>query len=75
MDPAMNPFRPGAGLRPPELVGRDRQIDGFDLLVARSKLGSFDRSMVFYGLRGVVKTSLMTYLRDHAINHGWVCFH
>ncbi|WP_426939907.1 hypothetical protein [Pseudarthrobacter sp. S6] len=56
MDPALNPFNPGSGVRPPELVGRDGEIDAFDLLVARAKSNTVgDRGMVLSGLRGVGK--------------------
>ena len=35
MDPVRNPYAPGAGQRPPELAGRDRELDAFE---ARKKL-------------------------------------
>lgn len=37
MEPALNPFDPGSGVKPPALVGRQPEIDAFDLLVARAK--------------------------------------
>lgn len=72
MDPQLNPFKPGAGLTPPALEGRQSQIDEFDLLVARSKLRNYDRGMVLSGLRGVGKTTLLNKLQAHADTHGWL---
>ena len=33
MDPVRNPYAPGAGQRPPELAGRDEQLDAFDVVL------------------------------------------
>lgn len=71
MDPALNPYTPGSGRRPPSLQGRDREIDAFDLLVARAKARHYDRGMILSGLRGVGKTALLNHLRNHAEHHGW----
>jgi Mrp family chromosome partitioning ATPase len=72
MDPALNPFKPGSGLRPPALEGRDRERQEFDLLVARSKRRNYDRGMVLSGLRGVGKTTLLNNLAEHAERQGWL---
>ncbi|MFC7957253.1 ATP-binding protein [Rhodococcoides kroppenstedtii] len=72
MDPALNPFKPGSGLRPPALEGRTRQREEFDLLVARSKNRIYDRGMVLSGLRGVGKTTLLNSLAEHAERQGWL---
>lgn len=72
MDPALNPFKPGSGLRPPALEGRDAEREQFDLLVARSKRRNYDRGMMLSGLRGVGKTTLLNNLAEHAENHGWL---
>ncbi|EBP5237114.1 ATP-binding protein, partial [Salmonella enterica] len=58
MDAELNPYTPGSGRRPPALTGRDATIDGFDLVVARSKRGVIDRGLMLSGLRGVGKTAL-----------------
>ena len=71
MDPALNPYTPGSGRRPPSLQGRDREIDAFDLLVARAKARHYDRGMILSGLRGVGKTALLNHLRAHAERHQW----
>ncbi len=31
MDPIRNPYAPGAGQRPPELAGRDRELGQFEV--------------------------------------------
>lgn len=72
MDPALNPFKPGSGLRPPALEGRTRQREEFDLLVVRSKRRNYDRGMVLSGLRGVGKTTLLNNLAEHAERQGWL---
>ncbi|MGY4646591.1 ATP-binding protein [Mycobacterium sp. URHB0021] len=72
MDRELNPFKPGSGLRPPALEGRDQQIDDFDLVVARSKRRTYDRGMILTGLRGVGKTTLLNVLADHADRQGWL---
>src|SRR5215472_7153543 len=35
MDPVRNPYAPGAGQRPPELAGRDREIRQFEVVLER----------------------------------------
>lgn len=72
MDLELNPFRPGAGLTPPELTGRDQEIIDFDRLVARSKNRFIDRSIMLYGLRGVGKTVLLQRLQTIAKRQGWI---
>lgn len=72
MDLELNPFKPGSGLRPPALEGRDEQIEAFDLLVARSKRRNYDRGMILSGLRGVGKTTLLNTLAEHADRQGWL---
>lgn len=39
----LSPFRPGAGLQPPALAGRDEQLEVFDALLLRTKRGRIDR--------------------------------
>ena len=59
MDPITNPYAPGAGQRPPELAGRDDQLQTFDVVLKRVAAGRPDRSLVLTGLRGVGKTVLL----------------
>lgn len=72
MDPVLNPYSPGAGLRPRELAGRGREIEDFDVLRARAERGLASRSIVMTGLRGVGKTVLLNALADRARGDGWI---
>jgi hypothetical protein len=72
MHAALNPYSPGAGLRPPELVGRDAEIEAFDLVVARSRRALGTRSMILHGLRGVGKTVLLNQFRMQADAAEWL---
>src|SRR3954468_15562039 len=71
MDPVRNPYAPGAGQRPPELAGRDRELAQFDVTLERVGAGRPDRSMVLSGLRGVGKTVLLNTLRGQAVARAW----
>ena len=59
MDPIKNPFSPGAGSPPPELVGRDPILEQARVLLGRIKAGRPEKSMLLTGLRGVGKTVLL----------------
>jgi hypothetical protein len=71
MDPVRNPFAPGAGQRPPELAGRDKEVDAFEIVLERVARGRPERSLVLTGLRGVGKTVLLGELRSMALRAGW----
>ena len=71
MDPVRNPYAPGAGQRPPELAGRDRELARFDVILERVAHGRPERSLLLTGLRGVGKTVLLNQLRSAAIGRGW----
>src|SRR5438876_11417520 len=71
MDPVRNPYAPGAGQRPPELAGRDRELEVFDVVLERVARGRPERSLVLTGLRGVGKTVLLNTLRSQAISRRW----
>lgn len=66
-----NPFAPGAGQRPPELAGRDKELGAFDVVLERVARGRPERSLVLTGLRGVGKTVLLGELRSMAVKRGW----
>ncbi len=66
MDPNRNPFNPGAGVQPPELAGRKDQLDGALLTLNRIKNGRYERSFIYYGLRGVGKTVLLADIKEKA---------
>ncbi len=71
MDPVRNPYAPGAGQRPPELAGRDGELDAFDVVLERVSRGRPERSVVLIGLRGVGKTVLLNAMRSAAVRRGW----
>ncbi|MBA2773678.1 MAG: AAA family ATPase [Nocardioidaceae bacterium] len=71
MDPIRNPYAPGAGQRPPELAGRDRELEQFAVTLARVASGRPERSLVLSGLRGVGKTVLLNALRSLAVQRAW----
>ncbi|MEV0462551.1 ATP-binding protein [Nocardia tengchongensis] len=71
MDPVKNPYAPGAGQRPPELAGRDRQLAAFDIVLERVARSRPERSVMLTGLRGVGKTVLLNQLRSAARTRGW----
>lgn len=72
MDPIRNPYQPGAGRRPPELAGRDAELEAFGVLMQRHELGLGDRGRVLYGLRGVGKTVLLNEFQAMAEDRRWV---
>lgn len=59
MDPIKNPFSPGAGSPPPELVGRDPLLESARILLGRVKQKRAEKSLLLTGLRGVGKTVLL----------------
>jgi hypothetical protein len=71
VDPIRNPYAPGAGQRPPELAGRDEQLQAFDVVLERIARGRPERSVVLTGLRGVGKTVLLNALRSAAVRAHW----
>lgn len=72
MDPVSNPYSPGAGLRPPELAGRDDELTRFGVLMRRAERSLVSRSIVMTGLRGVGKTVLLNELAVRAQRRGWL---
>jgi len=71
VDPVRNPYSPGAGTRPPALVGRDREIDAMDVALQRLLLGRDGRSEMLTGLRGVGKTVLLNEFEQLAEARGY----
>jgi Cdc6-like AAA superfamily ATPase len=62
MDRLHDPYAPGAGIRPPELAGRDDLLKSAGIELERTKAGRPSRGMVLLGLRGVGKTVLLNCL-------------
>jgi hypothetical protein len=40
-----NPYTPGAGRKPPNLAGRDRDLESFQSLIERLGAGGYERSV------------------------------
>lgn len=66
MDAAKNPFSPGAGTQPPELVGRSELLEKARVMLARIKRGQLERSIWLVGLRGTGKTVLLRKIAELA---------
>ena len=71
MGPIRNPFVPGAGASPPELIGRERLLQQADITIGRIKAGRPAKSFIAVGLRGVGKTVLLNHIRDRARDAGY----
>lgn len=61
-----NPYRPGAGMSPAYLAGRDNTINEAQNILQAINYGYSARSVVYYGLRGVGKTVLLNYIENLA---------
>lgn len=66
MDPYKNPFAPGAGTQPPELVGRAEIISRARLTLERVRRGRHEKSFLIVGLRGVGKTVVLNRILEAA---------
>jgi hypothetical protein len=71
VDPIKNPFSPGAGAPPPELVGRDGILEQARVLLGRVKAKRPEKSMLLTGLRGVGKTVLLNEIERLAVATGY----
>lgn len=71
MDPIKNPFSPGAGAPPPELVGRDPLLEQARILLGRVKQKRPEKSLLLTGLRGVGKTVLLNEIERMAKTAGY----
>ncbi|HEY3797962.1 MAG TPA: hypothetical protein VGL58_06370 [Caulobacteraceae bacterium] len=67
--PFSNPFRPGAGHRPPYLAGRKQEQAEFRRLLDQDVVLD---NLVLTGLRGVGKTVLLEELKPIALQQGWL---
>lgn len=66
-----NPFTPTAGATPPQIIGRDRIINGFSSAL-KSGAGASKRLMFITGPSGSGKTVLLTAFGNQARKHGWL---
>jgi hypothetical protein len=71
MDAIHNPFSPGAGSPPPELVGRSNVLEQARVLLGRVKLKKPEKSILLTGLRGVGKTVLLNEMERMALGVGF----
>lgn len=71
MDPIKNPFSPGAGAPPPELVGRDDIVEQTRILLGRVKNKRTEKSILLTGIRGVGKTVLLNEMERIALADGY----
>jgi len=71
LDKIANPFSPGAGSPPPELVGRDDILERTRILLGRTRLKRPEKSFLLTGLRGVGKTVLLNEMERLAQGNGY----
>lgn len=71
----VNPYRPGAGLMPIYLAGRDEDINVISQMFIALTMNVPTQSIIFSGLRGVGKTVLINKLQDIAEDKGIFCRH
>ncbi len=71
----VNPYRPGAGLMPVFLAGRDEEIQEMEEVFTGLSMKIPAQSVIFSGLRGVGKTVLLNALQKKAESKGIFCKH
>lgn len=71
----INPYRPGAGLMPTYLAGRDEDVQTIEEIFVALKMNIPTQSIMFSGLRGVGKTVLINKLQTIAEEKGIFCKH
>lgn len=71
----INPYRPGAGLMPMYLAGRDEDIYNVEQMFKAMKANIPTQSVIFSGLRGVGKTVLINRLQKIAESKNIFCKH
>lgn len=73
MDRRTNPYAPGAGTPPPELVGRDLLLEDAEIALHRLRNGLAAKGLLMVGLRGVGKTVLLNQMLLDAEGRGYEC--
>lgn len=71
----INPYRPGAGLMPTYIAGRDEDIQNVEQMFEALTYNIPTQSIIFSGLRGVGKTVLINKLQGIAEDKGIFCKH
>lgn len=69
----VNPYRPGAGLMPTYLAGRDEDINNIEQMFIALTMNIPTQSVIFSGLRGVGKTVLINKLQKIAEDKDIFC--
>ena len=71
----INPYRPGAGLMPMYIAGRDEDIENAGQMFDALKYNIPTQSVIYSGLRGVGKTVLLNQLQRIAEEKDIFCKH
>lgn len=71
----VNPYRPGAGLMPTYLAGRNDDIENVEQMFEALRMNIPTQSIIFSGLRGVGKTVLINKLQKIAEDKDIFCKH
>lgn len=71
----VNPYRPGAGLMPTYLAGREEDIQNLEQMFDALTMNIPTQSIIFSGLRGVGKTVLINRLQKIAEDKDIFCRH
>lgn len=71
----INPYRPGAGLMPTYIAGRDEDIENVEQMFEALRMNIPTQSIIFSGLRGVGKTVLINKLQGIAEEKEIFCRH
>ena len=66
-----NPFRPGNGIVPPFVAGREQVLESFSSLLDENSRG-LPRNLILYGLRGTGKTVMLQLFRTVCEEKGWL---
>ena len=73
MDRRTNPYAPGAGTPPPEMVGRNLLLEDAEIALHRLRNGLAAKGLLMVGLRGVGKTVLLNQMLLDADERGYEC--
>ena len=60
----INPYRPGVGLKPMYIAGRDEDIESVEQIFEALTMNVPVQSIIYSGLRGVGKTVLINKLEE-----------
>ena len=73
MEYAVNPYKPGAGRKPPVLAGRSDLTNALVRAMQQAaREGEGDRPFALWGLRGVGKTAVLRSICEYAAKESWL---